>query len=70
MLYNTVEEIKAEAIKEFAERLKEAFSDLEFEYDPKLRIVKVEEVKSLVDWALHKISIETIQDAAKDISGN
>lgn len=62
--------IRAEAIKEFAERLKEAFSDLEFEYDPKVRTVKVEEVKSLMDWALHKISIETIQDVAKDIFGN
>ena len=66
MHYNTA---KAEGIKEFAERLKEKFCDIKYQANTDRKTVRVSELRDQMDWLLHTVSIEVINDAAKEMTG-
>ena len=53
-------EIKAEAYKELAQKLKEQFNDLEFNVKTPRKTLKVEELQDQVNWILREVVIQTI----------
>lgn len=59
---------KQEAIKEFAEQLKKDFCDLEFNADTERKTVRVSELRDQMDWVLHTVSIEIINDLVKEMT--
>ncbi len=60
--------VRAEAIKEFAERLKKDFYDLEFNANTERKTVRVSELRDQMDWVLHTVSIEIINDLVKEMT--
>jgi Tfp pilus assembly protein PilO len=60
--------IRAEAIKEFAERLNAQFSDMENQLPSDRKIIRINEVKSLMDWILHDITRKVIEKVAKEMT--
>ena len=67
--FKTVEQIKAEAYKEFAEKVKESFLNLQYNAKTDRKTVKVEELKEQMDWVLHTVTIETIDNLLKEMVG-
>ena len=63
------EAIKAEAIKEFAKRLKERFLNLEYQANTTRKTLPIAFVKDQTDWMLHEVSIETIDNLVKEMVG-
>lgn len=61
--------IKAEAYKEFAERLKENFFNLQYNAKTDRKNVKIEELKEQMDWLLHTVAIETVENLLKEMVG-
>lgn len=59
-------EIKAEAYKELAQKLKEQFNDLEFNVKTPLKTVKVEELRNQVNWILREVVIQTIDSVLNE----
>ena len=64
------EHIKTEAIKEFAERLKERFLNLEYRANTTRKTLPIAFVKDQSDWMLHEVSIETIDNLVKEMVGD
>ncbi len=65
---NAYHDAKAEAIKEFAEKVKEHFKDLEYRAKTKRKTVSVDELESQMNWVLHEVSLETIDNLAKEMT--
>lgn len=65
-IFETAKEtVKTEAIKEFAEMLKECFENLEYNAKTNRKTVKVEELQEQMDWVLHIVAIKTIDNLLK-----
>lgn len=62
-------EIKAEAYKEFAEKAKENFQNLEYSADTDRKTVKVEEMKEQINWVLHSVVAETLDNILEELVG-
>lgn len=62
-------EIKAEAYKTFAEKLKEEFLNLQYNANTDRKNVKIEELKQQMDWLLHTVAIETVENLLKEMVG-
>lgn len=67
--FKTVEQIKAEAYKEFAEKAKETFLNLQYNAETDRKTVKIEELKEQMDWLLHKVAIEMLDTLLKEMVG-
>ena len=63
------EEIEAEAYKTFAENLKEEFLNLQYNAKTDRKNVKIEELKEQMDWLLHTVAIETVDNLLKEMVG-
>ena len=61
--------IRAEAIKEFAERSKEKFSELEYRTKTKRKTVSVNYLDSEMNWVLHDVSNQVIDNLVKEMIG-
>ena len=62
-------EAKAEAYKEFAEKAKENFQNLEYSADTDRKTVKVEEMKEQINWVLHSVAAETLDNILEELVG-
>lgn len=60
---------KAEAYKTFAEKLKEEFLNLQYNAKTDRKNVKIEELKEQMDWLLHTVAIETVENLLKEMVG-
>lgn len=60
---------KAEAYKEFAEKAKENFQNLEYSADTDRKTVKVEEMKEQINWVLHSVAAETLDNILEELVG-
>lgn len=56
-----------EAIKEFAEKAKENFLNLQYNAKTDRKTVKIEELKEQMDWLLHTVAIETVENLLKEM---
>lgn len=63
-------EIRAEAIKEFAQQMKERFLKLEYRAKTPRKTIRIEELQEQMDWVLHSVSIETIDNLVKEMVGD
>lgn len=63
------EHTKAEAYKEVTEKLKEAFLNLQYNAETHRKTVKIEELKEQMDWLLHTVAIETVENLLKETVG-
>lgn len=61
--------IKAEAYKEFEEKAKENFLNLQYNAKTDRKTVKIEELKEQMDWLLHTVAIETVENLLKEMVG-
>lgn len=63
------QEIKSEAIKEFAERLKEKYCN-EFEFNPRTnkRYIPTKKLKTSCDWILHEVVPSSIDNLVKEMT--
>ena len=61
---------KAEAYKEFAERLKERFDALEWKADTTRKTLPIDFVKEQMEWILKEVSVETIDNLLKEMVGD
>lgn len=61
--------IKAEAIKEFAERLKEHIEDLEYKANTPRKTVSVQTLYDQINWVLNEVIPNTIDGALKEMVG-
>lgn len=62
-------QIKTEAYKEFTEKLKEEFLNLQYNAKTDRKNVKIEELKEQMDWLLHTVAIETVENLLKEMAG-
>lgn len=69
MLQTKCEIVKSEAVKEFAERVKESFFNLEYKANTNRKTVKLEELKEQMEWVLHTVAIGTIDNLVKEMVG-
>jgi hypothetical protein len=53
-------------LKQFAERLKEKFSDTEYRAKTKRKTISIEELKAQMDWILHEVVIKNINETLKE----
>ena len=60
---------EAEAVKEFAERLKERFLNLEYRANTTRKTLPIAFVKDQTKWVMHEVSIETIDNLVKEMAG-
>lgn len=61
-------ELPMKAIKEFAEQLKKDFCDLEFNANTERKTVRVSELREQMDWVLHTVSIEIINNLVNEMT--
>ena len=61
-------EARKDAIKEFAERLKKDLCDLEFNANTERKTIRVSELREQVDWVLHTVFIEIIDNRANEMT--
>lgn len=60
-------EIKAEAYKTFAEKLREEFLNLQYNAKTDRKNIKIEELKEQMNWLLHTVAIETVENLLKEM---
>lgn len=60
---------KAEAYKEFTEKAKKEFLNLQYNAKTNRKTIKIEEVKEQMDWLLHTVAIETVDNLLKEMVG-
>lgn len=66
-----VETAKKQAVREFAEKLKESFNSLEYASSKtKRKTLNVDVVKSQMDWVLHEVTAKEIDDLVKEMVGD
>lgn len=63
------DQIRAEAVKKFAERLKENFNNLEYKARTTRKTVKTDELREQIDWVLHMVAPKTIDNLVKEMVG-
>lgn len=63
-----IKNAKSEAIKEFAERLKEQFDNLEYRAKMKRKTVSVDYLDSQMSWVLHEVSLNLIDNLVKEMT--
>lgn len=68
-LSNEILEAKHKAYKEFAEKAKEEFLNLQYNAKTDRKTAKIEELKEQMDWLLHKVAIETLDNLLKEMVG-
>ena len=68
-LLQKLQQAKSEAIKEFAEKAKETFLNLQYNAKTDRKTVKIEELKEQMDWLLHKVAIEMLENLLKEMVG-
>lgn len=61
--------VKYEAYKEFTEKLKEEFLNLQYNANTDRKNIKIEELKEQMDWLLHTVAIETVENLLKETVG-
>lgn len=54
-------------IKEFVEKLKNHFNNLEYNANTKRKTVSVDELREQMDWILHTVAIQSIEDIEKEM---
>lgn len=54
--------VRAEAVREFAEKLKSKFASIEYQANTIRKTVRVDELKAQMDWILHEIVPQAIGD--------
>lgn len=64
----TINTIKSEAYKEFAERVKKEFKNLEYQAKTKRKTVSIDELNSQMDWVLHEVALKTIDNLGKELT--
>ena len=57
------------AITEFAERVKNRFANMEYSADTKRKTIRVEELYAQVNWVLHEVVPDTIDQIATEMRG-
>lgn len=62
-------EIKTEAIREFAEKLKKAFASLERRPEIHRKTIEVERFTNIVNWVLHEVTTKEIDKVVKEMVG-
>lgn len=68
-LYEEAKEVvRAEAIKEFAEKLKESISNMEYRANVQRKTVSVETLYTQVNWVFHEIVPKTIDSLVKEMT--
>lgn len=61
--------VRAEAIKELAQQMKKRFLKLEYRAKTPRKTIRIEELQEQMDWVLHSVSIETIDNLVKEMVG-
>lgn len=61
---------KHEAYKEFVKKAKEKFQNLEYSANTDRKTVKVEEMKEQINWVLHSVAAETLDNLLKELVGD
>lgn len=61
--------VKSEAIKEFAERLKENLHDLDFCPNTARKTIPTRELKAICDWILHEIIPNEVDNLVEEMVG-
>ena len=61
-------EVRAEAAREFAERLKSKFASMEYQANTIRKTVRVDELKAQMDWILHEIVPQAIDELVKEMT--
>jgi hypothetical protein len=56
-----------QGVKDFAEMAKESFANLEYRANTHRKTVKVEELREQIDWVLHVVVPQTIDQVAKEM---
>ena len=54
-------------IKEFVKKLKDHFNNLEYNANTKRKTVSVDELKEQMDWILHTVAIQSIEDIEREM---
>lgn len=67
--FKTVEQIKTEAYKEFAGKAKEEMLNLQYNAKTDRKTVKIEELSNQMNWLLHTVAIETVENLLKEMVG-
>lgn len=64
-----INKLRGQAIKEFAEKLKEAFNNLEYAPNTQ-RKLDPDVVKNQIDWVLHEVTTKEIDKLVKEMTGD
>lgn len=67
-LLDEIKMAKTEAIREFAERLKENISNMEYTANVKRKTIPIETLFTQVNWVFHEIVPETIDELVKEMT--
>ncbi len=67
-LLDEIKMAKTEAIREFAERLKENISNMEYTANVKRQTIPIETLFTQVNWVFHEIVPETIDKLVKEMT--
>lgn len=65
----TINKLRGQAIKEFAEKLKEAFNNLEYAPNTQRKTLDIDVVKNQIDWVLHEVTTKEIDKLVKEMIG-
>lgn len=55
-----INKVKREAVREFADKLKEAFNNLAYDANTHRKTLKLEVVNSQMNWVLHEVTAKEI----------
>lgn len=64
--FKTVEQIKSEAYKEFAKKLKKEFLTLEYQVNTTRKTLPIDFVKDQIKWLLQEVSIDIIDSLVEE----
>lgn len=58
---------QSETVKEFVKKLKDHFNNLEYNANTKRKTVSVDELREQMDWILHTVAIQSIEDIEREM---
>lgn len=61
-----INKIREQAVREFAEKLKESFNKLEYVANTHRKTLDLDVVKNQIDWVLHEVTTKEIDKLAKE----
>lgn len=64
-----INKLRGQAIKEFAEKLKKAFNNLEYAPNTHRKTLDLDVVKNQIDWVLHEVTTKEIDKLVKEMTG-